>query len=330
MKAIARLVYSFFMSTPLTRALSIGGLALLVIDLYLCTHAAKSGEKLWLATLGMIFFFVGSSLMPVTFGRLARSHPVSVLPDGRVKLLLSAFSTILLVALPAGILSPAGLISANGSLPELMKDPRARDFVLEVAALMFSSSVLFAGWMYLAMWFLTSQRNLAGLFKALLVIMLVIFSPAREIHDFNVSLTWNLQQIAILWFVFGAGFLLWPRFKAARARRTRERFAGLASVLTGRTVGREFDVLLGTANPWLLIAGQAGPMVIASRIMGQVPSAWLYFLTIFSTGSRRYRGQAAERTRALWLRGHWSRDGALRQVERSFWRHNGYVSGPCC
>jgi len=328
MKAVARLVFTYFTGAPLLRACTFVGLALIALDLYFVATQPGPGEKLWLAVLGLIFLFVGSSLMPVTFGRLARSHSIGVLPGGRFKLLLSAFITILLVALPVGLLSQGMSISgANGSLPELMKDPRVRDFVLGVAALTFTSAVLFAGWLYLAIWFLTSQRNLAGLFKGLLVVMLLIFAPARDIHDFTVSLIWNLQQIAVLWFVFGAGFLLWPRFKAARARRTRERFAGLARVLTGRTAGREFDVLLGTANPWLLVAALALPLLLMVRLVGEVPSAWLFFLTIFSGVTGAFSGQAAERSRALWLRGSWSRAELFVAVERSIWRHNAYVLG---
>ena len=38
-------------------------------------------------------------------------------------------------------------------------------------------------------------------------------------------------------------------------------------------------------------------------------------------------GQAAQRSRALWLRGEWSREELFLQVERSFWRHNNYVLG---
>jgi hypothetical protein len=327
MKAVARLVWSYFTGTPVLRAFTIGGLLLLGIDFYFVITQPRSDEKLWLAMLGQILFFTGSALMPVMFGRLARSHSIGVLPGGRVKLLLSAFMTILLVALPIAILLPASLISGNSSLPEIMKDPRARDFVMEAAALIFTSAVLFAGWMYLVMWFLTSQRNRAGLFKGLLVIMLVVFAPAREIRDFTVSLTWNLQQIAVVWFVFGAGFLLWPRFKAARARRGRERFADLARVFTGQTAGREFDVLLGTSNPWLLVAALALPLLLMTRFVGEIPSVWLYFLTIFSVVTGAYSGQAAERSRALWLRGNWSRPELFAAVERSVWRHNAHVLG---
>jgi hypothetical protein len=327
MKAVLRLVWSYFTGAPLLRALTFGGLALMAVDFYFMLTQPQSGEKLWVAQIGVILFFAGSSLMPVMFGRLASSHSMGVLPGGRFKLLLSAFTTILLVALPFGILSPAGMISGNGGIPELMKDPRAREYILVVAALMTSLAILFAGWMYLAMWFVTTQRNMAGLFKGLLVIMLVMFAPAREIQDFTVSLSWNLVQIAIIWFVFGAGFLLWPRFRAARARRNRERYTGLARVFAGRTAGREFDVLLGTSNPWLLIGALALPLFLMTHFVREVPSVWLYFLTIFSVVTGAFSGQAAERSRALWLRGDWSRAALFSVVERSIWRHNGHVLG---
>ena len=84
--------------------------------------------------------------------------------------------------------------------------------------------------------------------------------------------------------------------------------------------------MLGTANP-AAIAAQVGPIVIASRIGYDTPSVWLYYLTIFSTVAGAIAGQAAERTRALWLRGDWSREVLFTQVERSFWRHNSYVLG---
>ena len=177
------------------------------------------------------------------------------------------------------------------------------------------------------MWFLTSQRNMAGLFKGLLVITLVIFAPARDIRDLTVTLSWNLQQIAVIWIVFGAGFLLWPRFKAARARRNRERFAGFDRALAGKTTGREFDVMLGTSNPWLLIAALVLPLIIATHFVREFPAVWLFFLTIFSVVTGALLGSGAERSRALWLRGDWSRAALFAAVERSIWRHNCHVLG---
>jgi hypothetical protein len=326
MKAVARLVLMYFTGTPLLLGFTIVGLILLAADLYAVATQPMSGETLWVAVFGMIFFLAGSSLMPVIVGRLTRSHSVGVLPGGRLKLLASVYVTILLVALPVGILAPAS-VSGAGNIADFVKYPRAREFILQVACLAFTSAVLTAGWIYLAMWFLTSQRNMAGLFKGLLVIMLVIFAPARDYSEFTVSLTWNLQQIAVIWVVFGIGFLLWPRFKRARARRNREPRAGLANMLSGRTVGREFDVLVGTSSPWLLVAALALPLLLAARLVRDMPSVWLYFLTIFSAVTGAYSGQAAQRSRALWLRGNWSRASLFSAVERSFWRHNGHVLG---
>jgi hypothetical protein len=327
MKAVARLVWLYFTGTPVLRAFTIAGLILLAIDFYMLMTRPDSGEMLWIAVLGLIALFTGSSLMPVTFGRLARSHSIGVMPGGRVKLLASAFITVVLVAIPAGIAAPAGFVSDMISIPELMKNPVAQAYLLKLAAIVFTSAVLFASWMYLAMWFLTSQRNMAGLFKALIVIVVVIFAPAKDIKELTVTIAWNLQQIAVVWIVFGAGFLLWPRFKAARARRKSGRFAGLASMLSGRTAGRAFDAMLGTSNPWLLVASLALPLAIAARLVRETPAVWLFFLTILSVVTGAYSGQAGERSRALWLRGDWSRAALFSAVERSVWRHNGHVLG---
>jgi len=327
MKAVARLVWSYFTGTPVLRACTIGGLVLMIVDFYILMTQPHSGEKLWLAVMGLTFFFIGSALMPVMFGRLARSHAIGVLPGGRLKLLISMFITILVVAIPVGALAPASFISGNSSVPEIMKDPRARDYVLQLTGITFTWVVLFASWMYLAMWFLTSQRNMAGLFKGLLVITLVIFAPAREVRDLTVTLSWNLQQIAVLWTVFGAGFLLWPRFKVARARRNRGLSNSLGRALAGKTTGREFDVLLGTSNPWLLTAALLLPLILATRFVGEFPAVWLFFLTIFSVVTGALSGQAGERSRALWLRGDWSRASLFAAVERSIWRQNFHVLG---
>ena len=178
MKAVARLVWSYFTGAPALRALSIVGLILIVIDFYILMTQPHSGDMLWIAILGLIAFFTGSSSMPVMFGRLAQSHSIGVLPGGRVKLLASAFITTVVVAIPAGIAGPAAFVSDMISLPELMTQSYAQEYVLQLAAITFTSSMIFAGWMYVAMWFLTSQRNMAGLFKGLLVIMLVIVAPA--------------------------------------------------------------------------------------------------------------------------------------------------------
>jgi len=326
MKAVARLVWSYFMGTLMNRVFTIGGLVLISLSLYMLTMQLKAGEMIWPGIFGIFAFFFGSSLLPVMFGRLSRSHSIGVLPYGRLKLLVSVFVTIIVVSIPAAILAPAVVVAGNGGrLTEVARHPEHLTFVLELAGLTFTSAMLFAGWLYLAIWFMSNQRNMMGFGKALLVIVVIVFAPARDIRELSISLAWNLQQIAVIWIVFGAGFLLWPRYKAVLARRSRRRFAGRA--LTRGVTGREFDLMLGTSNPWRWVAALAIPAILATRFEFDGSAAWLYFLTIFSTVAGAIAGEAAGRSRALWLRGDWSRERLFAQVEQSFWWHNGCVLG---
>jgi hypothetical protein len=82
------------------------------------------------------------------------------------------------------------------------------------------------------------------------------------------------------------------------------------------------DILLGTAHPWMMAVALCLPTLFAIRISTYFPDAWLYCLTLFSVSSAAIAGQASLRSRALWLRGEWSRAELFRAVERSFWQHN--------
>lgn len=327
MKAVLRLVYSYFMCTRLIRGFTLAGLAGLLAAVAVLSTSSQSSGLLWIGLVGYLLFFLGSSLMPLMFGRLAQSHAIRVLPHGRIKLLVSAFLTVALVALPISLLAPYSFgVGINTSNLHFFHDPRLRAYVLDLMQLMYTWIVIVASWLYLAMWFLTSQRNIVGLVKGLTVVLILLYAPAREVRELAVSVRWNLQQIAVLWGVFAAGFLLFPRWKQWVARLPRSRFAFLRRIRR-QISGREIDLVLGTANPWLLIAAQVVPILIASRIGDYSPAVWLFYLTIFSTVSGAIAGQAAERSRALWLRGDWSRDALFSEVERSFWRHNSFVLG---
>lgn len=328
MKAVSRLICTYFMGSKVLRVLTIGGLLLLLIDFSIFLTQPESGEILWIAgLLGMVAFFLGSSLMPVIFGRLARSHSIGILPRGRFKLLASAFFTTVIVAIPAALVMPAAFISDMSSLPEILRDPAALTYVLQMAAISFTAAMLWAGWLYVAMWFMTHERNLVGTFKALLVIVVLLFAPARELRDLTMTISWNLVQIAVVWIVFGAGFLLWPRYRSVAARRGPARSARVLTGFGRSLAGREFDVMLGASNPWQMIAAQVLPILIATRFVQEFSAMWLFFLTIFSVVSGAIAGEAAGRSRALWLRGNWTREELFSQVERSFWRHNSYVVG---
>jgi hypothetical protein len=327
MRTVLRLVWSYFTGTPITRAFTFGGVALMLLAFIVLMTRSQSAGLLWMAVVGFLAFYLGSWLMPLMFGRLAQSHAVRVLPHGRAKLLISAFATVAIVALPPSIMTPLAYVAGvNGDPAILVTDGRLRAYTVQLAQLMYTQIVLLAGWLYLAMWFITSQRNIGGLVKGLVVVLIMLYAPAREVQELSVSVAWNLQQIVVIWGVFGTGFLLWPRWKQLAARIPRSRF-GLLGRIRRQVTGREIDLVLGTANPWLLIAAQVVPILIASRIGEYSPAVWLFYLTIFSTVAGAIAGQAAERSRALWLRGNWSRTLLYSEVERSFWRHNGVVLG---
>lgn len=328
MNAVVRLVWSYFTGTVLNRMFTIGGLVLLVIaGFVLATQAKAAVEMVWIAILGHIALFIGGSLMSLMFGRLSTSHSIRILPYGRVKLLLSAFVTIVLVSTPSALFTPLAFVAANsGSASDLLKYQQVLDYSLQMAWGYFTGSILMASWLYIAIWFVAGRRNAAGLFKGLAVIAILMFVPPREISDLGALIVWQLQQIAVMWAVFGAGFLLWPRIKVLLARRAPRRSAPPRA--GSRVIsGREFDLLMGTANPWALIAALVLPSIIATQFIYQLPAIWLYFLTMFSIVAGAFAGQAAERSRLLWLRGDWSRETLFSQVERSYWRHNGIVLG---
>jgi hypothetical protein len=265
-----------------------------------------------------------------------------VLPWGRVKLLLSAFITVALVALPLPLMSLFGTYKAvdyyaingfyGGAAPHVAAPTAAmieayRHRMMEFFYLQLSGSFLTTGWLYLALWFITSERSMAGYMKGLLVILFVMLFPLRQVTETTMTLSGSLIQIGAVWFVFGAGFLLWPRWKAFTATWRMRRREGVLARLRRQVTGREIDLMLGTSNPWLLIAAQVVPIGFASTIGFYSQAVWLFYLTIFSTVAGGIACQAAERSRVLWLRGNWSRGELFSQVERSFWRHNSFVMG---
>lgn len=327
MSTVLRLVYTYFMGTPITRGLTIAGLVLCAASLLSVTYLPQTYHMLAFAMLGQLAVFLGSALMPLMFGRMARSQGLALRPLGRLKLLASAFITVALVALPAGLLTPAGYAAGNAvKLSDASKYPGALEFLVDMSLVIYTGLALLVGWLYVAMWFLGSQRNASGLARSLIIIVLLIFVPTREIQELSGNTEWNLVQLAICWTVFSAGFLSWPRIKSALVQRGWWRSAR-SPVAASDTWGREVALILGTHNPWLLLGALALPLIIASKAGMQMPVFWLFFLTVFSTVTGAVAGQAASRSRALWLRSRGSRSELFAEVERAFWRHNAIVAG---
>lgn len=328
MNAIARLTWSYFTCTPLLRGLTFGGVASLIGSCIVIARLPQSGASLTLAAASSGALFLGSAMMPLMFGRLARSRGLGILPAARIKLLSSALASLMISAAPPAIAIGVGFATAL-PVPHANSTLATRfhhDLLVSLWSI-YTSTLLLYGWLYVALWFVTGQRNVAGYLKGLIVIAAVIVAPTREIRSREVSLAWNVIEIAALWLAFGTVFLSWPRLQrvrlAWRARLDRHTWLSRAA----RVSGREIDLLLGTANPWLLAIGQFIPIALAARIGFYSAEVWLFYLTIFSTVAGAIAGQAAERSRGIWLRARWSRDELFRRVERSCWRHNNHVLG---
>jgi hypothetical protein len=335
-----RLVMTYALGTRVLRAFSIVGVAIIIVSFVLVPIVPPSNAMLFFVFLGATAFFLGSALMPVIFGQMARGRAVRILPLGRVKLLASVFITVTIVALPAPLLELVGSNVVRNAYLQDMHGATAAHIAIGTAALerFRQGSVQNFWWsltgaffttagLYLTLWFITSQRSIAGYVKGLLVILFMMYVPSQQLRHLSTTMNGSLIQIGALCLLFGAGFLLWPRWQAMKLRWRLSPKAYIDSILRSSVAGREADLVLGTANPWLLIGAQVIPIAFATTIGFYSPAVWLFYLTIFSTVAGAIACQAAERSRVLWLRGDWSRAQLFVLVERSFWRHNSFVLG---
>ena len=335
MKAVLRLIVTYFTGTPLLRGITalgvigvIGGsAALLYLPPLIGSQGGPSRFALWQETVltllpvaGLLCFTFGASLQPALFARLASSHYMYVLPYGRVKLLASVFVTLALIALVAAL-------TITGYY---YRSPFALGLVFERA---FVVSLLTCNTLYVVLWLTGRSGSAIGLLVGALVTIATLVLPIRFIGWPSRPLGAYWAGCALLWGVFAAGFLLAPRYKRALGR--------LKQVLGGRIAGAtyegggEIDFLIGTARPWALALGQVVPILIATYFLNgfqrtmapSAPTPWLFFLTILSILSGAIASVAATRSRGLWLRAHWTRAELFRRVEDAFWRHNSYALG---
>jgi hypothetical protein len=333
-KAILRLVITYFTGTPLLRAITVLGViglgagtaALLYLPRLVASEGGPSRFALWQETVltllpiaGLLCLTFGASLLPALFTRLASSHYIYVLPYGRVKLLVSACATITLIALVAALTITA----------YYYRSPLALEPVFERA---FVVSLLTLCLLYVVLWFTRRSGSATGLLVGALVTIATLVLPIRFIGWPSRPLAAYWVGCGVLWAMFAVGFLLAPRYKRAlgRLKQAMERIAG--ATYDG---GGEIDFLIGTARPWALALGQVVPILIAAYFLNgfqrnmapSAPSPWLFFLTILSILSGAIASVAATRSRGLWLRAHWTRAELFRRVEDAFWRHNSYALG---
>lgn len=324
MRAVGRLLLTYFAGSQVTKWLTISGLLLLLGSLYVVLYTPQTEHMLALAVPGLIVLFCGTALMPLTLARLAHSHTACVLPGARVKLLVSAILTVLLVALPAGLITPLAYVGGmSADIGKLLDYPNLLNYTIELALITYTGACISAFWLYVLIWVVGNERSLDGVAKALAIFLVLVFMPSADHADPGAMMRANLLQIPVILVVFSTGFLLWPRIRRAIAGRLQRRGARLSA--TREFAGQEIDLVLCNSQPWPLAVALLIPLIVLARSDDVHASTWLFYLTIASTLSGAMAGQAPERSRSLWLRGDWSRPALFEAVEKSTWRHSGRV-----
>jgi hypothetical protein len=315
MSTVAQLVWMYFARMPALRWVTLGSILAVLTSAFVLPFSRGSGPGHLLAFFGGAALIPAASLMPLTVGRLAQSHAICVLPYGRVKLFLSALIAVLIVSIPIPLL---GVIEQVFVLPPSVAAMYTTSQKIADGLYLFNSfyvpTFLLVTWLYLAIWFATSERNVRGLAKCLLVVIALIWLPTDRIRELDPKLHLTLWESILMWAAFG----VWLAY-ATRLRWLIPRWNGSG---LGYARGREFDVLLGTSHPWLLTLGVLFPIAVQLLIGFQLENTWLFYLTLTSTAFGAMAGYAAERSRALWLRARWSREELFARVEAAFWKHN--------
>jgi len=332
MRAVLRLIWTYFTATPLMRGLVMLGLALagigMVSYLYYPPWTLGTGMRrsplwlqaagIWAPWLGLIMLFFASSLLPVIVERLAFGRLILVLPGARIALLVSAIVT-------AGLI--AALTAFTGVLafyyyPNEIKPEHIFSRILLVV---FSDVSI----MYIALWIVSKTRGIWLLVGSVLIAVGIV-SPLGLIGRPE-----GVPAIAWLgigaWFAFAALLLFGGRLKPKLARSLIALARLARRLLPGAAYssGGEIDLLLGTNRPWvvaLVALGQAVPIVVAVWLFPQ-HTVWLFFLTLFTAIGGAITSSAAARSRVLWLRNAWTRAELFHRVEIAFWRYNAYPLG---
>src|SRR5688572_21635594 len=203
MKAIARLIFTYYTGTALLRFISaaglvagIGGAALLLYFPPL-TGGSSNPTRLSLAQEAVVFFLpiagllcftFGASLLPALLARFATSHYLYILPYGRAKLLASAFATVALTAVFAACIVTMYYYGMPFGLDLVFRRALAVSFVT-------------ASCLYVVLW-LTGKGGHFGLLAGALVLIATLVLPIRFIMLPRTSLAIPWTICALLWAVF--------------------------------------------------------------------------------------------------------------------------------
>lgn len=326
MRAVARLIRTYFTATPLMRGLVVLGLVCVAIGmagyLYVPFWTLGTGmrnQPLWYQTvllglpwLGLILMFSASVLMPVIVERFALGRLIWVLPGGRIRLLASA-------ALPAGLFA---LLTATAATLAFLGYPIETDLPRVFFRTLFMAFVDF-GLIYASLWLVSKTSGIWRLMGSLWIVVSITL-PLRYVGGIPSATVPEWFGLAG-WIAFGAILL-----SGGRVRHALEGLRARAGSLAGRIVppvqyaaGAETDLLLGTTRPWIVALGQVVPIAVAAWFIwdGRV---WIFYLTLFSAISGAITSNAAARSRRFWLKFGWTREELFRRVESAYWRYNSY------
>jgi len=322
MRAVARLVWTYFAGTPLTRWLAVAG-----VLVYASAAIVFSVRPYWTIAVGtpgigwflllvspwlaLLLIFASSALLPVVFGRLAFSRQIRILPHGKGRLLASAVAAPFLMACSAAGLA---VLVFKDFPAEMQRDVVA---VRALAAAFLNFSV-----MYLAAWVRSRmQSGLAVLVGALLVLASAIY-PLAAIMSPSGGLAWLAYAVMVFWGVAAVAYLSSRRWMATWTlviARVPDQFLAKTSLEDGA----EVETMLATRRPWIVAIGQIVPIAAASALL--LVESWLFSLTLCAIISGAVTSRAASRARSLWLHSGSTRDELFRRVEKAYLNYNAYA-----
>jgi hypothetical protein len=325
MRATARLIWTYFTATRLTRTFAgIGAMltaAGLIIYLFVPAWTLGSGvrpEDLWVQSLmlgtplfGLIGLVISTTLMPAIVERIALGRSIWVLPHGRVRLLASVLVPALLLA----ALTAATTVFAFLHYP--ISVPYGRVFY---RTLLMSFEDF--GLIYLAIW-LVSKTSGVWRLVGMLGVVVSITIPLRYVGGSLPPFTPIELTGLIAWGAFALLLLAGGRLRHtltrgnAGIRRAARRLLPSVSYRQGR----ELDLMLGTTRPWIVAIGQLVPIAVMIGL-NRYPPIWIVFVLLFSAIAGAITSTAAPRSKALWLRFDWTREQIRMRVERAFLRYN--------
>ena len=342
MKGIARTVVQLIYGNGLQRWLLGIGLVLTLLGVAALLSSWHPGAQPLFVFIGL-FGMAITVISPILVGAImfrAYSVPRSVqlIPHGRLKLVLGAFITQLLLALFIGAIMNTVLPAAPG-------------FMARVSAIAFSA---------LTLWFLSFYWGLQFRLGACIWVIYLYVPPLLSrvfphVHFGALLLTPNglitvVTASALAWPLFAVSYIRqrhisvipnWklvgqgspraqraaPNAQAARAPRRYGRKQAVQTLLIGiASIHRQIALLILI----LSLAFLAALLINAhANVLSRTAFVWTFIICLFAgVIPAAPTNLMTQRAKALWLTGHLGREALFMAVERQSWNMVLWVTGP--